>query len=117
MASLSGTLRSMGRYAEAEKLAQETLDAGRRVLGHEHPPTPLHRHTTLLAQSRDRDGHDEAFSLPQEAVDHGLRSSDDLSIEKDAELQSLHADARFALVTSSSRNRVGVLFLRLFEAQ
>jgi hypothetical protein len=36
---LDRTLRAIGRYAEARKLAQDTLDRDRRILGEDHPDT------------------------------------------------------------------------------
>ncbi len=104
MASLSGTLRSMGRYAEAEKLARETLDIQRRVLGPEHPLTALSAYH--LARAVARQGRrDEAFSLLQNAVDHGLSPSDDLTIEKDPDLQSLHGDPRFTALVAHAKEK------------
>jgi hypothetical protein len=39
---------------------------------------------------------DEALSKLREAVDQGLRPMDDLHIETDPDLKSLHGDPRFA---------------------
>jgi hypothetical protein len=36
---LDRTLRAIGRYAEARKLAQDTLDRDRRIPGEDHPET------------------------------------------------------------------------------
>jgi Tetratricopeptide repeat len=36
---LDRTLRAIGRYAEARKLAQDTQDRDRRILGEDHPDT------------------------------------------------------------------------------
>ncbi len=40
-------LKSQGRYAEAEPLYREALDASRRVLGPEHPDTLISRENNL----------------------------------------------------------------------
>jgi hypothetical protein len=49
-----------------------------------------------LATVEAHDGHlDEAFSLLQQAIDHGLPPLNDLNVEKDPLLNSLHGDPRF----------------------
>ena len=42
------TLRAIGRYAEARKLAQDTLDRDRRILGEDHPDTLISVTSTRL---------------------------------------------------------------------
>ena len=48
---------------------------------------------------------DEALSLLREAVDHGLRVEDDLGLDKDPDLQSPHADPRFAALVAHAKER------------
>jgi len=102
--TLAGTLSREGRYAETEKLLRELLDIQRRVLGPEHPNTAISVYNLgCMAALQGR--RDEAFSLLREAVDHGLRASTDLGIEKDPDLNSLHGDPRFAALVAHAKEK------------
>jgi len=93
-----------GHYGEAEKSAQETLDIRRRVLAPEDPDTADTTYTLgCIAALRGR--RDEALSLLREAVDHGLRPADDLGIDKDSDLRSLHGDPRFEALIAHAKER------------
>ena len=48
-----------GRFAEAEKMQQETLTAGERVLGKEHPDT-LKSRNNLANVLNQRGNHEQA---------------------------------------------------------
>jgi hypothetical protein len=47
--------------------------------------------------------HDESLSLLHEAVDHGLRPSTGLDMDKDPDLKSLHGDARFVALVAHAK--------------
>lgn len=65
--NLANTLDPGTRYAEAEKLYLETLEAQRRVLGAEHPETPTTMHS--LGNTLRREGHtDDAEKLQRETL-------------------------------------------------
>jgi hypothetical protein len=96
-----------GHYADAEKLDQETLDIRRRVLGSEHPDTALSMYN--LAVVEELIGHrDEALSLLQEAINHGLSAGNASGIGKDPDLKSLHSDPRFAAIVAEGQKRGSV---------
>ena len=104
MNTLAGALSRERRYPEAEKLFRDLLDIQTRVLGPEHPNTATTRYNLgCLAALQGRT--DEAFSLVSGAIDHGLRSSTDLGIEKDPDLNSLHADPRFAPLVAHAKEK------------
>ncbi len=104
MNGLAATLEYEGHYAEAEKLEREVLEVRRRVLGPEHPDTAVSIYN--LGSFAAREGRrDQALSLIREAVDHGLRPSEDLSIDKDDDLKSLRGDPRFAALLEYAKEK------------
>jgi eukaryotic-like serine/threonine-protein kinase len=104
MGNLAVVLGYEGRYAEAEKLDRETLEIRRRVLLPDNRATAIAAYN--LACVLGVEGHrTEAFSLLREAVDHGLRPGDDLAIENDPDLKSLHGDPRFAALVAHAKER------------
>jgi tetratricopeptide (TPR) repeat protein len=108
MINLGDVLYHEGRYAEAEKLARETLDIRRRVLGPEHPDTASSAYSVgcILARKGNRD---EALSLVREAVDHGLSPRADLAIDKDPDLKPLHGDPRFDALVAHAKERAAAV--------
>jgi hypothetical protein len=67
MANLALTYKDLGRWAEAEELDLEVIEARRRLLGNEHPQTLSSMHNlafTLKGQGRDSD----ALALMEECV-------------------------------------------------
>ena len=104
MSALSVVLEGEGRHDEAEKLGRDVLDIRRRVLGPEHPETANSVYDLgCLAARRGRT--EEAFSLVREAVDHGLSTLNDLHIENDSDLKSLHGDPRFAALVAHAKEK------------
>ena len=92
---LANILAGEAHYDQAEKLYLQTLDIQRRVLGPEHPETA--ETVYYLGCLAAREGHkDQALSFLAAALDHGLRPSMALGMEKDTDLTSLHDDPRFA---------------------
>ena len=49
--------------------------------------------------------HDEALSLLSEAVEHGFSTQDTVEIENDADLKSLHGNARFERIVADAKRR------------
>jgi hypothetical protein len=47
----------------------------------------------------------EALAMLREAVDHGLAPNISLQMEKDPDLEALHADPRFAALVEHARAR------------
>jgi tetratricopeptide (TPR) repeat protein len=100
--NLASIQRDMGKYDEAEKLFRQTLDLEARVLGPDQPETAETKYDLawLLAKNRRTD---EALSLLTQAVDPGLHPRIDLKIEREPDLQSLHADPRFAALVAYAK--------------
>jgi serine/threonine protein kinase len=102
--NLALTLSGEGHYAEAEEIDREVLNISRRVLGPEHPDTARTAYNLgCLAALQGR--RNEALSLLRGAVDHGFRPFDDLAIENDPDLKSLHSDPRFAALVVHAKER------------
>jgi serine/threonine protein kinase len=102
--ALSDILGKEGHYAEAEKLGRMALDANRRVLGHDNPGMVLAVYN--LGCWAARQGHkSEALAYLREAIDHGLSPADDLDIDKDADLKSLHGDPQFEALVAYAKER------------
>jgi serine/threonine protein kinase/Tfp pilus assembly protein PilF len=98
--NLANILQAEHRYTEAESLSRQTLEIRRRVLGLDHPDTAASAYN--LACLAALQGHrDAAFTLLQEAIDHGLSPTGLAGMEKDADLKSLHSDPRFATLVAS----------------
>jgi hypothetical protein len=104
IAAVRNNLLHQSRYAEAEKLQEDTLDIQRRVLGPDHPNTAASVYNLAIVKVRKRDPA-EALRLLHEAVTHGLSPSDCLGLEKDPDLKSLHGDPRFEAVVADARSR------------
>jgi tetratricopeptide (TPR) repeat protein len=93
-----------GKYAQAEELLTQTLQIRRRVLGPEHYETAkaVYYLGCLAAHRGDKN---QAIALLNQAVDHGLARRDELEIEKDAHLTSLHGDPRFAALVAHAKEK------------
>ena len=104
MSDLADTLTHEGRYPEAEKLYRQTHDIQSRVLGPEHPDTAATTYA-LASVAALKGNPDAALSLLRDAIDHGLSPQDELHIEKDPDLKSLHGDSRFDALISYARQQ------------
>jgi tetratricopeptide (TPR) repeat protein len=104
MVNLATSIERQGRFHEAEKLGREALETRRRVLGGVHPDVALS--TYNLAIIAERQGkRSEALKLLRDAIDHGLSPANCLGIERDPDLQSLHADPRFVTLAAYAKDR------------
>ena len=102
MVTLGSIFAGEAHYDQAEKLYLQTLDIQRRVLGPEHPETA--ETVYYLGCLAAREGHkDRSLSFLGAAVDHGLRPSMALGMEKDTDLTSLHDDPRFAALVAHAK--------------
>ena len=100
--SLGTILRGEKRYPEAEKVYRDALAGRRRALGDDHPltaETAYYLACVLAVQGK----RDEAFTNLQFAVDHHLKPDYRQEIEKNADLQSLHSDPRFAALLAKNQ--------------
>jgi non-specific serine/threonine protein kinase/serine/threonine-protein kinase len=101
MSVLGGILVDEGRYAEGDKLLRETLEIQRRTLGEQSlrtASTAYHLARSMARQNR----RDEAISLLQGAVKHGLAINVISGMDKDPALKSLHGDPRFEALVSET---------------
>jgi len=106
MNNLGSVLDHEGHSSEAEKLYRETLEIQRRVLSPDHPDTANSMYNVACMAAR-RGQRDEAIALLREAVDHGLRPSIELGIEKDPDFKLLHGDPRFVALVAHAKERAG----------
>ncbi len=108
---LASVLCLRGKLDEAEDLARDTIARQRRILGPEHPDTAETTYTLACIAAR-RARIDEAIALVREAVDHGLRPSAALRLDKDSELRPLHGDRRFKALTLYAREHANAALMR-----
>lgn len=102
--NLANILEREGRYARAEQLQEQARTADVRLLGPDHPQTALA--TYNLGGLAAHQGHtDEALRLLRESVDHGLPRWVIAGMATDPDLQSLHADPRFAEFLAYAKNQ------------
>jgi eukaryotic-like serine/threonine-protein kinase len=106
MNNLSTMLFMEGRYDDADKLERQALDIQRRVLGPNHPDTAMSIYNLGGIALHERKP-DEALLLLRDAVDHGLAPNIALHMEKDPDLESLHADPRFAALIAHAKEHAG----------
>jgi eukaryotic-like serine/threonine-protein kinase len=101
-ANLAAIYFQEGKYAQAEALFTQQLEIRKRVLGPEHPDTAqtLYNLACAAAQRGDKD---RAIALLSQSVDHGLPRNNDLEIENDTDLTSLHGDPRFVALVAHAK--------------
>jgi serine/threonine protein kinase/tetratricopeptide (TPR) repeat protein len=100
--NLATALAKQARYQEAEQMYRENRAVQQRVFGPEHAYTA--GSTYNLACLAAVQGHrDEALSLLNQAVGHGLAPSTALAIENDEDLKSLYGDPRFVALVARAK--------------
>jgi serine/threonine protein kinase len=99
---LAWVLILRGRLDEAEELSRETRKIQLRVLGPNHPDT-ADTTCNLASIAAHRGQTEEALSLLRDAIDHGLKPTEALGIDKDPRLKPLRGDSRFATLISYAR--------------
>jgi non-specific serine/threonine protein kinase/serine/threonine-protein kinase len=105
MDNLATGLMGEGHYADAEKSFREELDISRRVHGSEGQDTAVVTYNLACSIAR-QNRRDEAITLLQQAVEHGLPSAGVSGMDKDPDLKSLHADPRFKVLVARSSQTV-----------
>jgi tetratricopeptide (TPR) repeat protein len=95
----------LGADDEAESRLQQVLALQRKVLG---PDQPEAAETVyyLAAVAAKRSHKDEALSLLQQALDHGLIPLSRRRMEQDPLFNSLHGDPRFAALVARAKEPV-----------
>jgi serine/threonine protein kinase len=102
--NLAETLIYEHRDSEAEVIFRKNLPTALRVLGPDHPETALIRYD-LGRIAAHRGQTDQALSLVQQAVEHGLSTQQSLALESDPDLKSLHGDPRFHAIVRLAKTR------------
>jgi tetratricopeptide (TPR) repeat protein len=101
---LANALSDQGRYGEAIQLNEDALAIRLRLYGVDSPLTAasLYNLACLAALAGQPE---RALSLLNQAVEHGLSRKDDLRIETDSDLKSLHDDPRFKKIVAEAKQR------------
>jgi len=102
MDHLATAYQDAGEYAQAEELLNQTLEIEKRVFGPEASDTASVIYDLGCVAAR-RGNKDRSITLLSQAVDHGLLPSDDLAMEKDNDLASLHGDPRFVALVAHAK--------------
>lgn len=108
MNNLANMLFIEGRYPEAEKLERDTLEIQQRVLGPNSPDAAMSMYN-LGGIALHKGKPDEALALLQNAVDHGLAPNIALGMEKDPDLEPLHANPRFAALIEHAKEHAAAV--------
>jgi non-specific serine/threonine protein kinase/serine/threonine-protein kinase len=102
---LAYILLQEGRYTDAEKLFREEVAVGVRVYGPDNPRTTIAEYDLACSIAR-QNRRDEAITLLQQAVEHGLPSADVSGMDKDPDLKSLYSDPRFKALAAKAPQAV-----------
>lgn len=95
LGSLALVLAQENKYVEAEKAARESVEGYMKVFGADHPDTAYAVY--ILATVLAREGKpEEALRNLKFAFEHRLAADMRQALAKDANLNSLHGDPRFA---------------------
>jgi non-specific serine/threonine protein kinase/serine/threonine-protein kinase len=102
MVALANDYMEEGKYAAADALDSQALADAKRVAGPEDALTATIKYNMacLKAHMGDKDG---AIALLTDAVDHGFAPGDDLGIDSDSDLASLHGDPRFTALVAHAK--------------
>jgi tetratricopeptide (TPR) repeat protein len=102
MVALANDYMEEGKYKMAEALDLQAMEIAKRVAGPEDSITATinYNMACLKAHLGDKNG---AIALLAEAVDHGFAPGDDLGIDTDSDLTSLHGDPRFTALVAHAK--------------
>jgi eukaryotic-like serine/threonine-protein kinase len=102
MVALGNDYMEEKKYNVAEALDLQALEVAKRVQGPDDVVTATIKYNMacLKAHLGDKNG---AIALLADAVDHGFLPGDDLGIETDSDLASLHGDPRFTALVAHAK--------------
>jgi serine/threonine protein kinase len=104
MTNLARSFRDLGQYEESEKELRDALEIESRIFGPEQPETAEAKYD--LAALLARKGHtEEALSLLNQVVGHGLPPLVALGIDKNPLFATLHGDPRFTKLVAHTKNQ------------
>jgi serine/threonine protein kinase len=94
-----------GKYTQATAIYEQALEIRKHVLGPHHPDTleALYKLGCVAARRGDKD---KAIALLSQSVDDGLVPTEDVDIQKDSDLASLHGDPRFETLVARAKQVV-----------
>jgi len=105
MTNLARSFRDLGQYEESEKKLSDALEIEARIFGPEQPETAETKYD--LASLLARKGQiEEALSLLDQAVDHGLPPLLAARMGTDPFLASLHGNPRFAKLIARAKKQI-----------
>src|SRR5215469_11434929 len=104
MTNLAGFYRDLERYDESEKEFRDALEIETRIFGPGQPETAETKYD--LAALLARKGRiEEALSLLDQAVGHGLPPIVALEIDRNPFFSTLHGDPRFVKFVAQAKNQ------------
>jgi eukaryotic-like serine/threonine-protein kinase len=100
--ALANDYMEEGNYKLAEDLDLQALGIAKRVMGPDDPIMAMIKYNMacLKAHMGDKNA---AIALLVDVVDHGFAPGDDLGIETDTDLASLHGDPRFTALVAHAK--------------
>jgi eukaryotic-like serine/threonine-protein kinase len=102
--NLATALTQMKRYEDAEQLFLEVVRTDLRILGPDHPETALANYN-LACLNAHLNRPDETLTYLRASLGHGMSARQELSIESDPDLSSLHGDPRFEAMMADIHRR------------
>ena len=102
--NLATTLTQLKQYEEAEQLFLAVLRTDLRVLGPDHPESALANYN-LACLNAHLNRPDQTLNYLRASLGHGMSAQQELSIESDPDLLSLHGDPRFDAIVADIHRR------------
>jgi len=100
--ALASDYMEQGKYNVAEALDLQALEVAKRVAGPENALTATIKYNMACLKAHLGDKN-SAIALLADAVDHGFPPGDDLGIDTDSDLTSLHGDPRFTALVAHAK--------------
>ena len=104
MGNLVNTYAEERRYAEAEKLSEETIAISRRLYGADNPETALNVYNLACLKAL-QGKKEEAIAQLRQSLEHGMAPRTMMGIGDDEDLKSLHGDPRFEAVVAEAQRK------------
>src|SRR5215472_548883 len=105
MTNLARSLRDLGQYEDSERELRDTLEIEARIFGPEQPETDEAKYDLALLVAR-KGQIDEALSLLDDAVDHGLPPLLVSRMDTDPFLEPLNGNPRFAKLIARAKKQI-----------